>query len=103
MMIRQPVIELKKLGKLPSEEDADPEVVRRHELLIRALDVPLSDDEARVLVNIFGKDGCFGLASSLVARIETAPSWPILDSLSNIQNPWIVELRERARRGGKMP
>lgn len=102
-MIRRTVSELVQLGRLPSEDSADPEVIKRHEMLIRALDVPVSDDEACVLVNIFGDDDCFGLASSLVARIETAPSWPIFDCLRNDQNPWIVELRERARRGGKIP
>ncbi len=101
-MIRQSVSELAALGQLPSEDSADPEVVKRHEMLIRAIDVPLSDEEARLLVKLFGEDGCFGLAASLVTRIETAPSWPIVESLAETSNPWVVELIERSRRGGRI-
>jgi hypothetical protein len=101
-MIRPAVSELVNLGQLPSEEKADPGLVARYELLLRRIDTPVSDEEARLLVKIFGEDGCFGLAASLVARIETAPSWPIVESLSNTQNCWVAELMERARRGGRL-
>jgi hypothetical protein len=102
MTIRSEIIELRKIAPLPSEDDATPEVVERYEKLIRAIETPIADEEASLLVEVFGDDGCFGLADSLVQRIETAPHWPILESLTNLENPWVVELIRRAKRGGKI-
>jgi hypothetical protein len=102
MAIRSEVFELRKIAPLPSEDDATPDVVEPYEKLIRAIKPPITDEEASLLVEVFGDDGCFGLAASLVQRIETAPRWPILESLTNLENPWVVELIRRAKRGGKM-
>jgi hypothetical protein len=102
MAIRSEVIKLRAIAPLPSEDDATPEIVEPYEKLIRAITTPITDDEAYLLVEVFGDDGCFGLAASLVQRIETAPHWPILELLKNLQNPWIVELIRRAKRGGEL-
>jgi hypothetical protein len=102
MTIRIEVLALRKIAPLPSEDDATPDVVAPYEDLIRAIKPPVTDEEARLLVQVFGNDGCFGLAASLVQRIETAPGWPILESLKNLDNPWVVELIRRAKRGGKI-
>lgn len=102
MTIRPEVHDLHKMAPFPSEEDATPTVVEPYEKLVRAIKTPVTDDEACLLVEVFGDDGCFGLAASLVQRIETAPHWPISKSLTNLGNPWVVELLRRAQRGRKV-
>jgi len=93
---------LVQLGKLPSEGEASVERIRQFEQSYRAIARPVTDDEARALVGLFGDDGCFGFASSLVHLIETAPNWPLEDCLRNLQNEWVAELRNRAIRGGRL-
>lgn len=99
--IRSQVQELSDLGPLPSEDLRDVELMKKYDYLYRAIAKPVSDDEARVLVKLFGQDGCFGLASALMHLIETAPNWPLADCLpANSKNEWVIELRNRAIRGG---
>lgn len=93
---REEVKELSALGKLPSETNVDLACVEKYESLYRAIRKPITDDEARVLVKLFCSDGAFGLASSLMHLIETAPGWPIADCLRNNEKPWIIEMRNRA-------
>lgn len=98
--IRKEIEELKTLGPLPSETGVNPEVIWRYEHLYRLITRPITDDEARVLIKLFGVDGCFGLASSFMHLVETAPGWPLEDCLNNLENEWIAELRKRAIHGG---
>ena len=98
--MRPQVERLVSLGQLPAEASATVEQIDRIEVEFRAIVPPLSDHEARALVRLFGPDGCFGVASSLVHLIETAPGWPLLDCLEDSENEFVVSLRERARRGG---
>jgi hypothetical protein len=90
------------LGPLPSEDSRDVELMEKYDKLYRAINPPVTDEEARVLVKLFGSDGCFGLASSLVHLIETSPGWPLEDCLREMGNEWVVELRNRAMRGGRL-
>lgn len=98
--VRTEVEELEKLGSLPSEDEAEVAQLKKIEALYRAIARPITDDEARVLVELFGPDGCFGLASSFMHLIETAPDWPLKDCLEQLNNEWKIELRDRAIRGG---
>ena len=98
--MRSEIANLVQLGTLPSERGASPERIQQFEQCYRAISRPVSDEEARALVALFGNDGCFGLASSLVHLIETAPAWPLVDCLENTENEWVAELRQRAIRGG---
>ena len=91
---------LVELGRLPSEDDADIEKLCKYEVEYRGIARPISDEEATALVGLFGDDGCFGLASSLMHLIETAPGCPIKNCLTNTDNPWVLELKNRAIRGG---
>lgn len=100
--MRQEIEELVRLGPLPKEAEASVEHVRKVESAYRAIKPPVSNEEARALIGLFGNDGCFGLASSLMHLIETAPNWPLEDCLANVQNLWVVELRDRACRGGAL-
>lgn len=98
--VRTEVDELEKLGSLPSEDRAEVAQLEMIEQLYRAIGKPITDNEARVLVELFGSDGCYGLASSFMHLIETAPGWPLKDCLKQLNNEWKIELRNRAIRGG---
>lgn len=99
-MVRTQVAELQRLGPLPSEDESDVAQIKRLEELYRSFAKPVTDDEARVLVELFGPDGCYGLGSSFMHLIETAPGWPLKDCFKELNNDWKIELRNRAMRGG---
>ena len=103
--MRQEVVELEKLGPLPSSEDADVALLKKFQTLIESIRKPVTDDEARVLVRSFGTDDCYGLVWPLVSLVESAPGWPLADCLGNTDNEWIRMLRQRARNAasGKHP
>lgn len=100
--MRTEVIQLVQLGPLPSEEGASVELVQKFESALHSITKPVSNEEARALVRLFGNDSCFGLAWTMLHLIETAPDWPLLDCLSNLNNEWVASLRNRAIRGGKL-
>ncbi|WP_256077332.1 hypothetical protein [Massilia sp. YIM B04103] len=99
--IRSEVAQLALLGPFPPEAEGLPDRVRQYGELYQAIRRPVSDDEARVLIKLFGQDGYFGLASSLMHLIETAPGWPLMDCLGDVGNEWVDALRQRALRGGQ--
>jgi hypothetical protein len=98
--MRSEVKTLIDIGQLPTERDATVDALQAIENAYKAIVRPVSNEEARQLISLFGDDGCFGLASSLMHLIETAPDWPIADCLRGSTNLWVAELRERAIRGG---
>ena len=49
------------------------------------------------LSKIFGDDGYFGLAQTLMHIIESAPDWPIQEIFKDSDNEWIRLLKHRAR------
>lgn len=100
--VRKEIQEMNALGVLPPENSRDIALMKKYDQLYRAILKPLTDDEARILVKLFGTDGCFGLASALMHLIETAPGWPLLECLQNQENEWVVELRNRCVRSGLM-
>lgn len=95
--VRTEIAELEQLGPLPSEDEAEVTQLKRIEALYRAIAKPIT---ARVLVELFGPDGCYGVASSFMHLIETAPGWPLNDCLAQLNTEWKIELRNRAIRGG---
>lgn len=100
--VRDVIQEMNSLGPLPSEDDADVAVLKKYDELYRLITKPVTDEEARVLVKLLGHDGCYGLASAIMHLIESAPGWPLEDCLQNSNNEWVVELRNRAIRGGRL-
>jgi hypothetical protein len=95
----QPAIEsMIQLGPLPASSDASAPDLQAFEAQFAQVQTPITDDEARALVRLFGPDDCFGLAWSLVHLIETAPGWPLEDCFDGPPNRWIDLLRESARR-----
>jgi len=93
--MRKQISDLLKLGPLPPS-DADAILIQRYEELIMDISPPVTDEEAKALVKLFGPDECYGLAWALVSKIETAPSWPIKECLKD-NNEWIELLLIRAK------
>lgn len=102
MNARAEVIRLVEMGPFPAENGVDVDSVGKFEQALHAISRPVTDQEARLLVTVFGPDGFFGLASTLMHLIETAPNWPLTDCFSSSCNEWVVELRNRSVRGGKL-
>ena len=100
-VMRPEVQSLVALGPLPGEQGASAEQLAKHEAALRSIAAPVSDDEARALVPLFGNDGCFGLAWSLLHLVESSPNWPLADALNN-NNEWVVRLRGRASARGEV-
>lgn len=98
--MREEVKALVALRQFPAEQGAVPGVVECHENGLKAIARPVSDDEARALVKVFGPDDCFGLAWSLLHLIETAPGWPIKTAIADANPLWAEELKGRCVRGG---
>jgi hypothetical protein len=100
-MVRNQVERLVKMGPLPSEQESirNTTPVEKYQQLLLSIAPPLTDEEACALTAIFGIDGCFGLGWTLLHLIETAPNWPIEESLRDVENEWIATLKNRAERG----
>ncbi len=97
MPIRKEIAELVELGPMPTSEKVTIGAVSKYETLLDSIQIPVTDDEARELVKVFGEDDFFGLAWTLLHLIETAPSWPIEDCLLDRENDWTNRLRRRAK------
>ena len=96
--MRTEVQELIKMRPLPDCETVAEEQLKVYESLLRKVTPPVSNDEARSLVCLFGPDDCYGLAWTLLHLIESAPGWPLHDCLKDIRNEWTERLRLRAER-----
>lgn len=99
-VMREEVKALVALGQFPTEQSVIPGVVERHEHGLKAIARPVSNDEARALVKVFGPDDYFGLAWSLLHLIETAPGWPIKSVIAEANPQWAEELKGRCLRAG---
>jgi hypothetical protein len=104
--MREEIKELARMGPLPSYKVGlrpdQQEKVERYGLLIVSIRKPVTDEEARVLVSLFGPDDCFEMEEQLVHLIESAPGWPLWDCLEDTENEWIQRLVRRLENGGFM-
>lgn len=93
--MRDEVTKLIELGPFPNETCVTPEIVDHYTELFNLISPPVSLDEAKSLMILFGTDTFFGLAWSLVHLIESCPEWSA-EALVNVNdNMWITILRER--------
>lgn len=94
---RREVEELVNEG-MPSE-DAPLEEIEKAERLLESIIPPVTDEEAQMLATAFGPDGCYGLASSLMHVIETAPGAGTASYLRDPDNWWVQRLNARVAAG----
>jgi hypothetical protein len=86
---------LEKMGRFPAEAGVTADDVDERDALLTAIEKPLTDEEACVLVRLFGPDSFFGVAWEMLHLIETAPGWPLVECLTD-DNEWIEDLKRRA-------
>jgi len=94
--MQEAVDELVKLGRLPSSGNADLATIEKLQALLARIERPISDDDARALVRLFGPDDCFGLAWTLLHLVESAPGWPLEGCLGSVEREWAERLRQRS-------
>lgn len=102
--MRSEILELQRLGQfpvtigVPAESIPESTLIQQEQILL-ALKPPFTDDELRVLLTLFGPDDYFGLAQTLMHRIEASPQWlAVADTLlaqADQNNEWIQLLRTR--------
>ena len=97
-MVRAEVRRLHALGPLPAEKGATEAGLVAHQAALEAISGPLSDDEARLLMECFGPDGCFGLAWTLLHLIETSNASLTMAEPPERANEWVRRLWESAER-----
>lgn len=99
-MIRDEVCEFVRLGPLTSEadnsEDGD-EAFDEMERALHAIEKPVTDEEAQLLLGCFGDDNCFGLAWTLLHLVESAPLPVVTSEPPEGSNEWIIRLWTRYR------
>ena len=100
--VRIEILELKKMGTLPSESSNDVVHIGNYQNLLLSIVRPITNEEARVLVTLFDSsdDGCFGLADTMLHLIETAPRWPLKDCLLNNESYWVLLVKQRCINAG---
>ena len=94
MAIRHCVSALETMGRLPTEQ-ASVHEIQKFQCALGAISSPVTDDEALVLMRIFGEDDCFGLAWTLLHLIESAPSWSKMGAHIQETNQWANTLKQR--------
>jgi hypothetical protein len=97
-MIRHEIQQLAKLGAFPASTKVDLKIIAVQEKLIRAVKPPITDEEAKELVKLFGPDDYFGAAWTVLHLVERAPGWPLEECLVGEPNEWIVRLKARCQR-----
>lgn len=101
--MRQEIIELCRLGAFPSSNAVDLAVIKKQEYLLLSIERPVSNDEARALMSLFGPDDYYGLAWTVLHLVESAPDWPLWDCLEDTSNEWIQTLRRSLENAGITP
>jgi hypothetical protein len=67
------IVELKKLGRMPdeSQEDIEDSLIDQYDSLLKAVTLPISYDEAEVLIALFPENALFGVQWSLLHTLES--------------------------------
>lgn len=95
-MIRDGVRRLIALGPMPPVTATTPAQVDHYGALIDQIAKPVTDEEARALLSVFGGDDYFGAAWSLLYLIETAPQVPLDAPPPDDANEWVRRIWQRA-------
>lgn len=100
--VRAEVQALLSLGPLPPSTDASPHQSEQYRVLIEQLPTPVTDEEARLLLDLFGEDDYMDLAWTLLQVIETAPHCPLTEAPAADANDWLVRLWHRHQRAAEL-
>ena len=93
--VRAQVRAFAELGPLPAEDTVEQDDLEERERLLHRISGPVTDDEARLLMDCFGVDNCYGLAWTLLHLIETAPTFRVDVEPRAGANEWVVRLWRR--------
>ena len=96
-MIRIEIQNLVELGAFPSSTQVKMEIIAQQENILRSIKPPITNEEAKQLVKIFGPDDYFGLAWTVLHLVESAPGWPIKECLLDNKNEWAIRLLLRCQ------
>lgn len=102
LLVRPQIQELLDMGSLPSEDTAVKEQLDAYVALLNSINTPVTDEEALRLASLFGDDGCYGVAWTLLHLVETAPNWPPSEPLQNEDNEWIRRIYQRAENTARL-
>lgn len=92
MALREQIVQLVSLGRLPSSDSAEPDDLDTRAALMKSIARPVTDEEARALLDLFGPDDCFGLAWRLLHLIETAPTMPAPSKQTLESSVWLRDI-----------
>jgi hypothetical protein len=98
MTLRKPVTDLVALGSMPASRGYGGIRGRRVRTEDPGTSTPLTTDEARALLPVFGTDDYFGLAWTLLHRVETAPDPVVAEEPDTNANWWVRPLWDRYHR-----
>lgn len=90
------------LGRMP-DEDAEEEDIDEWADKLKAIQAPLSNDEAEALAQYFPPDMGYGVGFSMLHLLETAPGWTDALAATINDEEWRVRARNRianAKKGG---
>ena len=101
MTVRDEVRRFVDLGPLPPQDDGEDEagdlVLEALEEALLAIEKPVTDEEAELLITAFGPDDCYGMAWTLLHLVETSPMpYPLTEPLADA-NQWHRRLWRRAQ------
>ncbi|MEU4237076.1 hypothetical protein [Actinoplanes sp. NPDC026619] len=95
MTVRREVRRFVELGPLRPEDDESDDAdaaLEAQERALLAIQRPVTDDEAELLIGAFGPDNCFGMAWTLLHLVETAPAAHPPVRPAGDANPWHARL-----------
>jgi len=93
--VQRAIKELVSLGRFPSAGNADTASVSKAEKLIERIETPTTVDEAQAMVSLLGPDDFFGLAWSLIFKLEITKGWAIENIPGNTSETWLPVLKRR--------
>jgi hypothetical protein len=96
--MRSSIEKIRTLGVMPGDATADDQAVKRWEEAVGSIELPVSCEEATVLMGALPHDesSCFGLAWTMLHAIETAPGYGVdFVEQSAAVGPWRATLLHR--------
>ena len=93
----QPAVEeLMKLGALPCSQNTNLAKLEKFQNLLNEIEKPISDDEARALILLFGPDDCFGICWALLHLMKLPQAGQLMIA-SMKQESMDRSVKERAK------